>query len=268
MFSTGLVSMVWPVLLLLQSLVSVYCQTAPYIMFKENTLANHSYVDISQVGRDVNGSDTVQCRTDLETCCSMPQGPHRGDWYFPAGDRLPFPDGSDIVESRQAQRVDLRRNSGTTPTGIYRCDIQTVAVHATDDSVRASVYVGLYTSDGGITRIKYCILLLTTFAAGDIVISGVTLANNSDLNGDSPKFTLTCISTGGPATTVTWTRDSTPVTTGNVTVLSSQANARYTHTLTVTGRKPGIYTCAVENNKPSDASQKFVVQSEAKVCNI
>ena len=37
---------------------------------------------------------------------------------------------------------------------------------------------------------------------------------NSDLNGASPQFTLTCISTGGPATTVTWTRNSELVTQG------------------------------------------------------
>ena len=44
----------------------------------------------------------------------------------------------------------------------------------------------------------------------------------SDINGASPQFTLTCISTGGPAITVTWTRDSTTVTEGNETVLNEK----------------------------------------------
>ena len=45
--------------------------------------------------------------------------------------------------------------------------------------------------------------ILTT--SGDVIISGdVSLIVDSDLNGDSPQFTLTCISTGGPATTITW----------------------------------------------------------------
>ena len=49
---------------------------------------------------------------------------------------------------------------------------------------------------------------------GDVSISGgVTMIVDTD--GVSPQFTLTCISTGGPATTVSWTRDSTPVTEGN-----------------------------------------------------
>ena len=47
----------------------------------------------------------------------------------------------------------------------------------------------------------------------------------SDLNGASPKLTLNCISTGGPVTTVTWTRDSTTVTEGYETVLNDPVTA-------------------------------------------
>ena len=128
-------------------MVEVQCQTFPYVSFMGQTLASNSYVDISLVGSNVSGSESVQCHTDLDTCCSGAQGLHRGDWYFPNGDRLPFPDGSPIIESRQAQRVDLHRKSGTEPTGIYRCDIQTDAVHNND--MRETVYVGLYTSTRG-----------------------------------------------------------------------------------------------------------------------
>ena len=53
---------------------------------------------------------------------------------------------------------------------------------------------------------------------------------DSDLNGAIPQFTLTCICTGGPATTVTWTRDSTTVTEGTETVLNDPVTAQYTHT--------------------------------------
>ena len=144
-------------LLMLQWLlmVKVKCQTFPYVSFMGQTLADHSYVDISQVWNDGSGSDSVQCHTNLNTCCNMAQGPHRGDWYFPNGDRLTVPGGSlplgDIYESRTAQRVDIHRhNNANEPTGIYRCDIPTDADHHdTDNSVRVSVYVGLYTSDGG-----------------------------------------------------------------------------------------------------------------------
>ena len=119
----------------------------PYVSFMGQTLANHSYVDLSLVGRNDSGSDNVQCLTDLITCCSRAQGSHRGDWYIPNGDRLLFSGSSaTIFESRVHQRVDLRRYSDSSPqTGIYRCDIPTNAVHSsTDNSVRDTVYVGLY----------------------------------------------------------------------------------------------------------------------------
>ena len=94
---------------------------------------------------------------------------------------------------------------------------------------------------------------------GNINISvGVTLTVDSDLNGASPQFTLTCISTGGPATTVTWTRDSEMLT--GSTVLNNATTAQYTHTLTVTGRLGGLYTCTVANDKPSEDSASFTVQ--------
>ena len=50
------------------------------------------------------------------------------------------------------------------------------------------------------------------YSIGDITISGGVVFN-------SDQMTLTCISTRGPATTVTWTRDSTTVTEGTETVL-------------------------------------------------
>ena len=85
---------------------------------------------------------------------------------------------------------------------------------------------------------------------------------DSDLNGATLQFTLTCVSTGGPATTVTWTRDSIPVTEGTETVLDDPVTAQYTHTLTVTGRLPGLYTCTVANSKRSEASAELSVQGK------
>ena len=88
------------------------------------------------------------------------------------------------------------------------------------------------------------------------MISGnVTLTVES---GPSPQFTLTCISTGGPATTVTWTRDSVTVTEGTETVLDDPVTAQYTHTLT--GSTAGVYTCTVSNNKPSNLSASYSVE--------
>ncbi|CAI8030317.1 Receptor-type tyrosine-protein phosphatase delta, partial [Geodia barretti] len=78
-------------------------------------------------------------------------------------------------------------------------------------------------------------------------------------------FTLTCISTGGPATTVTWTRDSTTVTQGTQTVLNDGVTAQYTHTLT--DRTAGLYTCVVANNV-SNVSAKLPVQGPSPPSNV
>ena len=90
------------------------------------------------------------------------------------------------------------------------------------------------------------------YIGGDITIVG------DEVTFDSDQLTLTCISIGGPATTVTWTRDSTTtVTTGAQRVLNDTVTARYTHTLTVT--TGGEYTCTVENNKPSSKSATIIL---------
>ena len=139
-------------LLFLLSLVEVHCQqTFPYVSFMDQTLVNHSYVDLSTVGYSSDGSDSVQCHTDLSTCCSSSQGAHRGDWYFPNGTRLPFSGGGvPIGLGRAAQRVSIRRTTATGPPGMYHCDITTNAVHGdTDNSMRDTVYVGLYTTGEG-----------------------------------------------------------------------------------------------------------------------
>ena len=111
-------------------------------------------MNLSTVGSAGDNSDSVVCHTDLSTCCTGSQGVHRGNWSFPGGTVLPFAGSSvPIGLGRAAQIAVIRRSTATGPTGIYRCDIPTVAVHDdTDESVRDSVYVGLYQADGGKLR--------------------------------------------------------------------------------------------------------------------
>ena len=104
------------------------------------------------------------------------------------------------------------------------------------------------------------------FILGTVTIpDDITFTVDSDLNGASPQFTLTCISTGGPATTVTWTRDAIPASGDVMTVFNGDTTTpQYTHTLTVTGGSGmgGLYKCTVANNRPSSssASATYTVQ--------
>ena len=90
------------------------------------------------------------------------------------------------------------------------------------------------------------------------MVSSVQFQLTSELNAPSPTFTVTCTSTGGPATTVSWTVNNSAVTEDSAHDITSQISntttATYTHTLTVTGRLVGEYECNVSNNKPSSAS--------------
>ena len=146
-------------LCLLSALVEAQSQTVPYISFMGTNLPNHSYVNFSLVEDERNGSDSVQCHTDLITCCSYYQGLDGGDWYFPNRERLQFSsDPDEVFEHRQAQRVDLRyRGHSDPPEGIYRCDIETSAV---SNENQESVYVGLYASGGEYLRTHTCIIMV------------------------------------------------------------------------------------------------------------
>ena len=103
-------------------------------------------------------SSTVICHTDLTTCCRRVDGDGRGSWYFPDGvNKLPEAISDNVNQVPIAQRnrdqiVRLQRGpTGTIsdiPDGIYRCDIETVAVNSDDNRARETVYVGVYGSGG------------------------------------------------------------------------------------------------------------------------
>ena len=100
-----------------------------------------------------------------------------------------------------------------------------------------------------------------TFSDNIRIPGNISFTLHSALNETSPQFTLTCISTGGPATTVIWTRttaDFGVVTIQNVTLANNYTLPRYIHTLNVTGRLRGLYTCTVGNDETSDSAQHFI----------
>ena len=134
-----------PLLLcLLSALVEVHSLTAPYLTFMGNNIPNHGYVDLNTVW---GGDSELRCNTDLVTCCTSVQGNDRGNWYFPNGNELGY--STDVVKGGNAQRMVLYyyyRGSGG-PSGIYRCDIETIAVNNNDGN--ETVYVGLYINGGG-----------------------------------------------------------------------------------------------------------------------
>ena len=121
-------------------IAEVYSWTYPVFYLYDASLSNNSYLDFHYTSRYFG----LICLTDLQSCCSASYGPHRGDLYFPNGTRLPL--SGEIYQHRSAQSVSLAQSDYYhSPSGLYRCDIPTVAIHNdTDISVRESIYIGLY----------------------------------------------------------------------------------------------------------------------------
>lgn len=128
-------------------------QTVPYISFMGENLTNHSYVDLNAMGYNTNN---VECRTDLETCCNSTSGDDRGDWFYPHGARLSVNSedpGTGVYLLRQYKSANLRFLGPAFPidSGIYKCTIETIAVHSNDNDDRTTreiLYLGVYASGG------------------------------------------------------------------------------------------------------------------------
>ena len=118
-----------------------------------------------------------------------------------------------------------------------------------------------------------CEMVLHLPPIGQVTIPGdITFHLDTDQTTDPPVFTLTCTSTGGPATTVSWRRDGTLLTESSSYSTTSQMlldteTATYNQTLTVTGRLVGQYQCSVSNIRtPSGSSRGLEIAS--KKCNV
>ncbi|CAI8053952.1 hypothetical protein GBAR_LOCUS29492 [Geodia barretti] len=219
------------------SLGEVQSQVFPYISFMGQTLANNSYVDLKFVGNDSNGFNNLQCRTDLATCCSNSQGSHRGDWYYPNGSRLQFQGG--FFEGRKDQVVLLKKENGNEmPSGIYRCDIPSVASHNVNNDEREPVYAGLYSSGGGLSVV------------GDVDYSYT----------EGPyQVNLTTKTVGGPPTIVFWTKNCARAVGDTTAFLSNTEKSEFTHILTIypAETKGSFFIFTASNNKPSGDSVIF-----------
>ena len=91
------------------------------------------------------------------------------------------------------------------------------------------------------------------------MISGaINFQLDTEPDTDPPVFTLTCTSTGGPATTVSWTRGSDTLISNRDHTITSRVTetetATYVHTLRVTGSREGSYACSVSNSRTSPAA--------------
>ena len=97
----------------------------------------------------------------------------------------------------------------------------------------------------------------------DMYVSDVFLTVNSDLNGFTPTFTITCVSMDGPVGCVVWRRHKQLIPNPNATsTLINPVRGVYLHNLTVTERLGGPYSCSVANNRPASVYEGMYVEGE------
>ena len=108
-------------------------------------LPNNSIVTDTDIG---TGTAALVCTTTYTPCCTS--GNPETQWYFPNGSQVPNNMNLPYQRNRgpAAGRVNLNRNSESTITGIFRCDIPDA------NNVTQSLYVGIYDSGTG----ESCIL--------------------------------------------------------------------------------------------------------------
>ena len=142
--------------------------------------------------------------------------------------------------------------------------------------------------DSKVTKMKFvfvinCTIIIVSFLlsitgripypSGEVSsIHPLQFSLTSTVTADPPVFTLICVSTDGPATTVTWTRDGNNVSydpTHELTqTVTDQTNIIYSNVLTVTGRESGNYQCSVTNDRTvqPQVSASLTVAGEWTTC--
>ena len=137
--------------------------------------------------------------------------------------------------------IRLQTRAGESMThfeqGIYTCNIP-------DSNGRRFVFnVGLYPNGFSGKLFKHPVSLYS---------SSTEPPNITDLTYEEEGHTLTCVSTGSPATTVSWMRDGVSIDDYNLTqTVTDRYSSTYSNVLTVSEGAPGgvtgTYSCTVSN---------------------
>jgi len=102
-------------------------------------LTNNSIVINTDIG---TGTAALSCTTTYTPCCSSVNP--ETQWYFPNGTQVPNNPALPYQRTRAPTgRVILNRNSESTTTGIFHCDIPDAS------GVTQSLYVGIYDMSTG-----------------------------------------------------------------------------------------------------------------------
>ena len=111
------------------------------LILNSMTLTNNSIVTNTDIG---TGAAALVCTTTYTSCCTSGNR-ETANWYFPNGNPVPNNPALPYQRTRAFNpgRVILSRNSESTTTGIFHCDLPVAS------DVTQSLYVGIYDSGTG-----------------------------------------------------------------------------------------------------------------------
>ena len=223
-------------------------------------LNNNSLITLNDLGE---GNSALFCATDRGECCTA-ESDYDGNWFVPSGSKIEqqFANSTqELYVSRADQTVGLNYvnvSDYDVPSGIYHCEI------ADNNNVTNHLYVGIYPQNEGrqcawISYTKHNLLhYYYVFLVGTMMITS--------LDYDSGTHTLVCTSTGGPATTVVWSKDNSSRINDDQyyehsVVIVNRTSATYESRLRIlnkSSRATGNYTCTVSNSGGSSEGSIYL----------
>ena len=145
-------------------------------------LTNNSIVTSTDIG---TGDAGLVCTTTYRPCCDSANP--ETQWYFPNGNPVPNNPALPYQRTRGQNpgRVILSRNSESTITGIFHCDIPD------DSGVIQSLYVGIYTSTTGESCILCVFAWLFQFICKEV--SGTPVKDSIYISSACVRIPFNCI---------------------------------------------------------------------------
>ena len=100
----------------------------PAIYYDDTELAPFAIFNMLEVGTADN--EGLECRTDLDTCCSMDQGFHTGMWFYPDDLQVEAEcEGKPMYQTKLDSKITLFRRGQHMLEGYYCCGIETIRDH-------------------------------------------------------------------------------------------------------------------------------------------
>ena len=202
--------------------------TGVYLSLRGVVYANNSVISITEIGvtnPDTNLNEGLQCITDRIPCCRRDF--RTGEWYFPNRTMVSGQSNSPSFYRNRGMddgTVNLNRINANVmmPTGLFCCKVP----------------------DGtGIVQ-TVCVTIILP-PNPEAISQEVDFQLISSQNSMDVSFSLTCNSSGGPVSSVTWIRDGFLLGNTGPVVLTDASTASYTNVLEVNSRAPGTYTCQI-----------------------